>query len=69
MGELDFYGLLISPLLPLAIAALLLSALLRRAFTRAGAYRFVWHRPLFDLAVFIIILGALVAVTSHWIIS
>ena len=66
IGELDFYGLFISPLLPLTILALLLSLLLRMIFARSGIYRLVWHRPLFDLAVFVILLGALVGLTARW---
>ena len=66
IGEVDFYGLFISPLLPLTIVALLLSFLLRKAFARAGVYRLVWHRPLFDFAFFVILLGALVGVTARW---
>jgi hypothetical protein len=66
IGEIDVYGVFVSPLLIWVGAALPIVALLRRLLTRAGVYRFVWHRPLFDLALLIIVLGGVVAVTSRW---
>ncbi|HTW25573.1 MAG TPA: DUF1656 domain-containing protein [Acetobacteraceae bacterium] len=64
--EVDFYGLLVSPMLIWAAIALPVSALLRRLIGRAGLYRFVWHRPLFDFALLIIVLGGVVGIISHW---
>jgi protein AaeX len=66
IGELDFYGLLISPLLPLTVAALIVCAVLRRLLAAIGFYRLVWHRALFDLALLVIVLGGLVAATAGW---
>ena len=43
-----------------------LSALVRWAFRRLGLYRLVWHPTLFDLALFVILLGGVVAVMSRW---
>jgi len=57
IGEIDLYGVFVPPLLLMVIAAMPLAGGVRLALTRLGAYRFVWHRPLFDLAVFVIILG------------
>jgi hypothetical protein len=37
--------------------ALLLSALLRRGLAWLGLYRFVWHRPLLDLCLLVILTG------------
>lgn len=66
IGELDFYGLLISPLLPLTLAALLVCAVLRHVLDALGFYRLVWHRALFDLALLVLVLGGLVAATAGW---
>jgi len=33
----------------------------KRVFASLGVYRFVWHRPLFDLAIYVILLGAVTA--------
>lgn len=67
IGEIDVYGVFVSPLLIWVMAALPVAALVRRLFARAGLYRFVWHRPLFDLALLIVVLGGVVAVTSRWL--
>ena len=68
MREFDIYGVLISPLLLWAAIAQLLSVPLRRLLTRTGFYRLVWHRALFDLALFVILLGG-VAFAFGWIWS
>ena len=39
------------PELCAALVAFGLNALLRRVLSAIGVYRFVWHRPLFDLAI------------------
>jgi Protein of unknown function (DUF1656) len=64
--EVDIYGVFVSPLLLWAVMSLPVVALLRRVLARAGFYRLVWHRPLFDLALLIMVLGGMVAVTSRW---
>jgi Protein of unknown function (DUF1656) len=66
IGEIDVYGVFVPPLLLWVAASLPIVALLRRLLARVGWYRFVWHRPLFDLALLIIVLGGVVAVTSRW---
>lgn len=65
-AEFDILGVYVPSLLVWAVLALALSGLLRRIFTRAGLYRRLWHPPLFDAAVFILLLGGLVAAAS-WI--
>jgi hypothetical protein len=66
-GELGFYGVFVPSLLVWAGAALPLTAALRRLLHWAGLYRMVWHRPLFDLALLVIVLGCVVAIASLWI--
>jgi hypothetical protein len=63
-GEIDIYGIFISPLLAALGLALVLTTLLRRVMLRFGLYRFVWHQALFDFAVLIILLGATSAVLT-----
>ncbi|HEX2941752.1 MAG TPA: DUF1656 domain-containing protein [Rhodopila sp.] len=48
--------------------AFVLNALLRRALAWAGIYRLVWHRALFDLALYVLLLGAVVwtGAVSGW---
>jgi Protein of unknown function (DUF1656) len=57
IGEIDLYGVLLPPLLVWVAVALLVSAALRWVLSKAGAYRFIWHRPLFDLALLVILTG------------
>ncbi|MBP2294543.1 DUF1656 domain-containing protein [Azospirillum rugosum] len=65
IGEIDVYGLFIPPLLILAVLAWGLSGLLRRGLRAVGFYGWVWHPPLFDLALYVVLLGALTALTGQ----
>lgn len=67
-AEVDLYGVFIPSLLLWVGAALPLTAVLRRLLRWLGFYRFVWHRPLFDFALLVIVLGGVVALTAHWVI-
>ncbi|HQT39051.1 MAG TPA: DUF1656 domain-containing protein [Acidocella sp.] len=66
IGEIDLYGVLLPPLLVWLALALLLSALLRWVLNRAGIYHYVWHRPLFDLAILVVLLGGIAALANHF---
>ena len=59
-GEFDLFGVYLPPLLPAAILAWALTALAIRLLNRAGAYRIVWHRPLFNLALYVALLAGVV---------
>ena len=61
IAEFDIYGVFVPALLVFAIAALLLTLVLTRLLQVIGFYRFVWHRPLFDVALGVILFGAVVA--------
>ncbi len=67
IGELDFGGVFFSPLLFYAVIALVLSMVVRRALTLVGFYRVVWHRALFDFAIFIVLWGLTAAWVGPWI--
>ena len=67
ISEADVYGLLVAPMLLWIGAAMVLSAVVRRVLGWLGFYRFVWHRPLFDFALLVIVLGAVVAVSTRWV--
>lgn len=58
--EIDIYGVLVPALLLWLIVAYALSAVLRRLLQRFGFYRLIWHRALFDLALFVCLLGGVV---------
>lgn len=63
--EIDLYGMFISPMMLWASVAILLTGLVSQAMSRLGLYRFVWHKPLFDLALLVILLGG-VAAAMPW---
>jgi hypothetical protein len=66
IGEVSIYGLFVPPLLLLTLAALLGSRLLSWVLGKTGFYRLVWHPALFDLSLFVIVLGALTYFTRNW---
>jgi hypothetical protein len=65
VSEIDVYGVFVPSLLVWVGAALPLTAGLRRLLRWFGFYRLVWHRALFDLALLVIVLGVVVAVSAH----
>ncbi|HSI40131.1 MAG TPA: DUF1656 domain-containing protein [Xanthobacteraceae bacterium] len=56
----NIIGLYLPPLLVWAGAALLPFLVLRWAFGTIGLYRAVWHRPLFNLALYVLVLSGMV---------
>ncbi|MET4897066.1 DUF1656 domain-containing protein [Sphingomonadaceae bacterium jetA1] len=73
-GEIDIAGVFVHPLLIAALIAFPLSEGLAWLIGRAGLYRFVWHRGLFDIAMTAIIWGVIASVMTglspsslaHW---
>ncbi|MGG7518228.1 DUF1656 domain-containing protein [Allorhizobium undicola] len=61
--DFDFFGLLVPRLLLLMLLALVLNMILRRILGWIGFYRMVWHRGLFDIALYVILLGGIAALT------
>ena len=66
--ELDIYGVYIPGLLALMFATYLVSIAVRRVLAWTGAYALVWHRGLFDVALYVILLGAMFSFT-RWLWS
>ena len=67
IGEVDIYGVFVPILLLWAVFAVILTAGLRRILARAGFYRLIWHRPLVDLSLLVIIMAVLATVLPLWI--
>ena len=62
IGEFDIYGVYFPAFAVFAAIALLLQIFVINRILRAiGFYRWVWHRALFDLAIYVILLGAITA--------
>ncbi|WP_420997698.1 DUF1656 domain-containing protein [Cupriavidus sp. 30B13] len=59
-GEIDVYGVFVPSLLAWMLVAFLITACARAVLARTGFYRLVWHRSLFNLAFYVIVLGGVV---------
>jgi hypothetical protein len=69
IGEFAVAGVFVPALLVWAIAAMAIGALVRRLLRVIGFYRLVWHRGLFDLALFFILWGLVAAAVSSYGLS
>jgi Protein of unknown function (DUF1656) len=65
--DIDIAGVLVPALLLWLAIAYVLSALLSAQLRRVGFYRFVWHRALFDFAIFVCLLGGVVYLSSEYL--
>jgi protein AaeX len=61
IGEFDIYGVYFPAFAVYAAIALLLQLAITRLLDTCGFYRLVWHRALFDLTIYIIVLGVVTA--------
>lgn len=60
LGEIDIGGVFVPGLLVAALGAGALLLSVRALLGRIGLYAHVWHRNLFDLALYVILLSAIV---------
>ncbi|KJK25979.1 DUF1656 domain-containing protein [Cupriavidus basilensis] len=60
-AEIDIYGVFVPGLLALMLLTFAITAGMRAVLARVGFYRLVWHRSLFNLALYLIVLGGVVA--------
>ncbi len=61
LKEFDLLGIYLPPLFVYATATLVVWQLVRSVLLRTGGYRWIWHAPLFDMSLFVILLAAFVA--------
>jgi hypothetical protein len=66
IGEFNLYGVFIPSLMAWSVVAAALTALIRGVLRLAGAYRLIWHPALFDLALFVIVLGGVITLAPSW---
>lgn len=69
IGEIDIAGIFLSPLLLCMVIGFVTRLLLSRLIEAAGFYSFVWQRPLFDTALFLILTGAAFIALRHITLS
>jgi hypothetical protein len=61
IGEFDIYGVYVPAFAIYAAIALLFQIAIIRLLDARNFYRLVWHRALFDLAIYVIVLGVVTA--------
>jgi hypothetical protein len=61
IGEFDIYGVYFPAFAVFAAIAFVLQLAIKRLLDAYSVYRFVWHRPLFDLATYVILLAVVTA--------
>jgi hypothetical protein len=66
IGEISVDGVYIPSLLVFVCAAVILTGLLSRLLSLVGFYRLVVYRPVTDIAIFLLLLAALVWFTAGW---
>ncbi len=64
IGEFDIYGVYFPAFAIFAALAFLLQVAIKRLLNAYGFYRLVWHRALFDLALYVILLGVVTAASA-----
>lgn len=68
IGEFDLLGVFLPELLVWMLITYGIQIALNKIFARIGIYRYVWHRSVFDLAIYVVLLGLVVSV-SHRLIN
>ena len=63
--EIDLFGVLIPPLVPLIALAFAITMTLRWLAVETGLARWVWHPSLFEFSVFLIVLTAVVLIVGR----
>jgi protein AaeX len=58
--EINVFGVLISPFVPLTVIAFAIAIVLRWVAVELGWVRGIWHPALFEFSVFLIVLTATV---------
>ncbi|MBB4952457.1 hypothetical protein H4S14_000499 [Agrobacterium vitis] len=64
-AEFDIYGVYFPRLFVLMLIAFVLSIPIRALLVRLRFYTLVWHRSLFDVALYVLLLGGVSSLT-HW---
>jgi hypothetical protein len=65
LHEWSLGGVLLSPMAAYAVLALLLTGVLRLSLQRIGLSRWIWHEALFDCALYVCVLAAVIAVLAY----
>ncbi|WP_432260573.1 DUF1656 domain-containing protein [Cupriavidus sp. TMH.W2] len=61
LSEIDLYGVFVPGVLVLMVLAFAATTAIRTVLAALGCYRHIWHRSLFNLSLYVIVLGAVAA--------
>lgn len=62
LNELDIYGVYLPGLLGAMLLTLVLTSVVRKILAWTGIYAIVWHRGLFDIALYVVLLGGVTTI-------
>ena len=63
--EIELYGVFLPPFLLALVVAVPICYGLQAVLQRVGFYKWVWHRPLVDLSLLVIVDGAVTSVLLY----
>jgi protein AaeX len=63
--EVDLFGVYVAPISVMMVAAWFVTVMLQWWAARFGLLRYVWHRSLFILALYMIVLSSIVLVIGR----
>jgi protein AaeX len=63
--EINLFGVYVAPIAIIIVAAWIVLLPVRRIANRFGLLRHVWHPALFEFAVYLIVLSAIVLAIAH----
>lgn len=64
-SDINLFGVYIPNLLVLLLAAFVVARILTQLLSWTGLYSLVWHRALFNLALYVLILGAMSSLSGR----
>lgn len=65
IGDIDIDGVFLPTLLVMMVVAYLLFLVLHALLNRAHFYRLVWHRALFNVGLYALLLGAVDSLSRY----
>ena len=65
-SEIDIFGVFVSPVSVMLPAAWIIMVLIRRLLDAMGLWRHLWHPALAGLAVYVLVLSAIVIGAAAW---
>jgi hypothetical protein len=65
-NEINLFGVYVAPIVVILAIAWIVYLLIRRAGDRLGLAQRVWHPALFDLALYVMIVSAIVIIIARW---